>query len=100
VVIRARRRKPLGLVENSGMLLEEPLKHRRPESAATAAAVGCVEVGCRRLGAACHSTLRAPCWNVSVRASKSQVAGPSVRRKSTPRMKSRQPKSMLMHVMV
>jgi hypothetical protein len=72
----------------------------RTEMTTTATTVGCVEVRCRRLGAACHSTLRAPRWKVSVQTSKSQVAGPSVRRKSTPRMKSKQLKSMPTHVMV
>jgi hypothetical protein len=51
-------------------------------------------------GAACHTTGRPSRWKASVRASKSQVMGPNVRRKSTPRMKSKQPRSIPKHVMV
>jgi hypothetical protein len=91
VVIRSSWWEPLRLLEDSGVVLEKSVEH------------GSLDVGgsdAPRPGAARHTTWRPSHWKTSVRASKSQVMVPNVHRNSTLRMKSKQLRSMLTHVMV
>jgi hypothetical protein len=97
MVIRSGWWKALRLLEDGDMVLEKPVEH------------GPLGVGgrdrrsrprCTQARVARHTTWRPSRWKTSIRASKSQVMGPNMHRKSTPRTKSKQPRSMPTHVMV
>jgi hypothetical protein len=97
VVVRLGWWKALLLLEDGGVVLEKPIEHGSLGVGGRDRAVG---RGAPMPGAARHTTWRPSHWKTSVHASKSQVMGSNVRSKLTPRMKSKQPRSMPTHVMV